>query len=85
MLNVRNNLSSDAARIFMYGKILLHMSFCITCWGQAGETKGKYKTSCANKLLKCWIKKPYHFHHCRILEKCNLFSFENFTVFLICV
>lgn len=36
--HIRNSLSLDAAKIFMHALILSHVAYCITCWGQAGET-----------------------------------------------
>ena len=79
--HIRNCLSLDAAKIFMHAMILSHMSYCITCWGQAGETAIKPLESLYKQTLKTLDKKPMHFHHCRVLEKYNLLSFENFRLF----
>ena len=65
----------------MHAMILSHMSYCITCWGQAGETAIKPLESLYKQTLKTLDKKPMHFHHCRVLEKYNLLSFENFRLF----
>ncbi len=36
--HIRSCLSLDAAKTFMHAMILSHMSYCITCWGQAGDS-----------------------------------------------
>lgn len=78
---IRNCLSLDAAKIFMHAMILSSMSYCITCWGQAGETAIRPIESLYKQTLKTLAKKPMHYHHCKILDKHNLLSFENFRLF----
>ena len=72
-------LAEPAAKMFMHAMILSHMSYCVTCWGQAGETAIKLLESLYKQTLKTLDKK--HFHYCGVLEKYNLLSFENFRLF----
>ena len=80
--HIRNCLSQDAAKIFMHAMILSRMSYCITCWGQAGESTLRPLESLYKQTLKTLDKKPIRYHHCRILEKHELLSFENFRLFI---
>ena len=48
---------------------------------KAGETAIRPLESLYKQTLKNLDKKQLHFHHCTILEKYNLLSFENFTLF----
>ena len=65
----------------MHAMILSRMSYCITCWGQAGESTLRHLESLYKQTLKTLDKKPIRYHHCRILEKHELLSFENFRLF----
>ncbi len=46
------------SKIFMHAMILSHTSYCITCWGQAGETVIKPQASLYRQALKIRGKKP---------------------------
>ncbi len=58
----------------------LHDIFTLTAvsrWSFTGETT--LKPICfLKKELKALDKKPFSYHHCGILAKYNLLSFENF-------
>lgn len=55
--------------IFMHAMILSHMSYCITCWGQAGEIAIKPLESLYKQTLKTQYEKPIHHHHyCKTLK-----------------
>ncbi len=58
-----------------------HLSYCLTCWGQAGETVIKPLKSLYKQTLKTLDKKSHQYHHCRVLEKYNFLSFDNFRLF----
>lgn len=75
--HIRNCLSLDAAKTYMHAMILSHMVYCITCWGQASESGTRPLASLYKQTLKTLDKKPMHFHHCKILEKYRLLSFEH--------
>ncbi len=78
---IRQCLPIDIARIFMHATIFSHLSYCLTCWGQAGETIIKPLKSLYKQTLKTLDKKSNQYHHCRVLEKYNFLSFDNFRLF----
>ncbi len=53
----------------MHATIFSHLSYCLTCWGQAGETVIKPLKSLYKQTLKTLDKKSNQYHHCRVLEK----------------
>ena len=79
--HIRSSLPMDVAKTFIHGLIFSHISYCITCWGQANESTIRPLKSQYKQALKILDKKPLHYHHCNILEKHNLLSFENFREF----
>lgn len=79
--HIRSLLPMDVAKTFMHGLIFSHISYCITCWGQANESTIRPLKSLYKQALKILDKKPLHYHHCNILEKHHLLSFENFIEF----
>jgi len=64
---IRQCLSFDVAKAFMHATIFSHMSYCLTCWGQAGETVIKPLKSLYKQTLQI-LDKPNHFHFCRIIN-----------------
>ncbi len=79
--HIRGCLSMDAAKTFMHAMILSYLSYCIACWGQAGETAIKPLESLYKQTLKTLDRKSMQFHHCRILQNHHLLSFENIKLF----
>ena len=55
------------------------LSYCITSWSQASETVLKPITSIYKQAIKTMDQKPMGWHHCGIIRKHNLFTFENFV------
>lgn len=53
------------------------MTYCLTSWSQANRTTLKPLQSLYKRTLKVLNKKPKQFHHCAILRKYNLLSWEN--------
>ncbi len=78
---IRLSLPMDVAKIFMHALIFSHISYCITCWGQACESTIRPLQSLYKQAIKILDKKPFQYHHCKILEKHNLLSFDNFRRF----
>ncbi len=74
-------LPTDVAKTFIHATIFSHLSYCLTCWGQAGETVIKPLKSLYKQTLKTLDKKSNQYHHCRVLEKYNFLSFDNFRLF----
>lgn len=56
-------------------------SYCLTCWGQAGDTVIKPLKSLYKQALKILDKNPNHFHSCRIIEKHKFLNFDNFRLY----
>ena len=61
--------------------IFSHLSYCITSWSMSGFTILKPVELLYKKALTTPDKKPLSYHHCNILEKYNLMSFDNFCKF----
>lgn len=38
MRQIRQCLSTDVAKKYMRATVFAHLSYCLTCWGQVGET-----------------------------------------------
>jgi len=77
-------MSIQAAKTFMHSMILSHFTYCLTSWSQANSTILKPLQSLYKQTLKVLDKKPKHFHHCTILLKYNILSWENLTKFINC-
>ncbi len=56
-------MTSDAALMYMHSMIISHITYCLTTWSQ--------------QSLKTLDKKSVQFHHCSILKKYNLLSWDN--------
>ena len=61
--------------------IMSHFSYCVTVWGQANHSAISGLISLHKQALKVLDRKPMRWQHCKILEKYNLLSFENFLNF----
>lgn len=78
--HIRNSLTfgikympkcNDHAPFFLY---------CITSWSQACKTVTKPLESLYKSSLKIHAKKPRHYHHCHVLAKYGILSFENLII-----
>ena len=78
---IRHYIPTQAAQLFMHAMIFSHFSYCMTVWTQALPSTIRHLTSLYNQPLKIMDKKPVRWHHCHILKKYNLLSFESFTHF----
>ena len=74
----RHHIPVKAALLFFHAMILSHLSYCITVWSQASQTSIKPILSLYKQALKILDQKPIRWHHCLIVKKYNLLSFENF-------
>ncbi len=70
-------MSSDAALIYMHSMIISHITYCLTTWSHASITTLKPLESLYKQSLKTLDKKSVQFHHCSILKKYNLLSWDN--------
>uniref|UniRef100_A0A8C6PUA8 Reverse transcriptase domain-containing protein n=1 Tax=Nothobranchius furzeri TaxID=105023 RepID=A0A8C6PUA8_NOTFU len=78
---IRRNLSHQTAKLYMHALIFPHLSYCITSWSQASSTTLKPIVLIYKQAIKIMDQKPLKWHHCRILRKHNLLTFENFINF----
>lgn len=74
---IRSQLSLQAAKMFMNSMVLSHITYCLTTWSQANKTTLKPLESLYKRTIKILDKKPMRYHHCNILQKHKLLSWEN--------
>ena len=74
---IRNYMSTEAAKMYVHSMILTHFIYCITSWSQANSTTCKPLEALYKQTLKVLDKKPRLFHHCPILEKYSILSWDN--------
>ncbi len=74
---IRDCMSLEAAKMYMFSMVISHMTFCLTTWSQASSVTLKPLESLYKRTLKVFDKKSVHYHHCPILKKYNLLSWEN--------
>jgi len=60
-----------------------HLSYCITAWSQTSASTLKPVISLYEQAIKIFDKKPMISHHCDIIQKHKIFTFENFVNFSI--
>lgn len=75
---IRNQMSTDAAKLFMHAMILSHFSYCSTTWSQTSLTLMQPLQSLYKQTLKVMDKKTNSHHYCNIFRKHKLLTFENF-------
>lgn len=61
--------------------ILSHVTYCLTSWSNTHLIVLKPLESLYKQALKILDKKEFSFHHCHILNKYNLFNWENLIKF----
>ncbi len=74
---IRDCMSLESAKMYMFSMVISHMTFCLTTWSQASSVTLKPLESLYKRTLKVFDKKSVHYHHCPILKKYNLLSWEN--------
>lgn len=78
---IRRELSSQAALLYLHAMIFSHLSYCLTSWSQTSPSTLKPVVSLYKQAIKVFDRKPRRWHHCDIIHKHNLFTFENFVNF----
>jgi hypothetical protein len=78
---IRPCISIKAAQMYMHTMILSHMTYCAIIWGQASQSVIKPVMSLYKQTLKVMDQKPMKWHHCQIVQKYDLLSFDNFLKF----
>ena len=77
----RQYIPLHAAQLFIHAMIFSHISYCITVWSQASQSTIKPIASLYKQALKIMDKKQMKWHHCIILRKYNMLSFDSFIQF----
>lgn len=76
---MRNCLTSTVALHYMNAMIISHLMYCMTIWTHAKSTTMKPILSLYKQALKVLDRKPHTYHHCHILSKYRILSWENLT------
>ncbi len=74
---IRHQMSTQAAKMYTYSMIFSHIIYCLPIWSLASVTSLKPLQSLYKRTVKILDKKPSIFHHCPILQKYRLLSWEN--------
>ena len=74
---IRNCLSMDTAKLYFNTLIMSHLTYCLTSWSQSCKTTLSPIQSVYKQALKVLDRKPTHHHHCNILQKHALLSWDN--------
>ncbi len=75
--HIRNSLTIEASFMYFNAMISSHITYCLSCWSQANETTLKPLRSVYNQALKVLDRKAPHYHHCNILSKYKILSFDS--------
>lgn len=75
--HIRQQMSVQAAKMYMYSMIFSHLTYCLTVWSHANITTLKPIHSLYKRTVKTLDRKPNSYHHCSILQKHKLLSWEN--------
>ena len=78
---IRHYIPLKAAQLFMHAMIFSHLSYCVTVWSQASESTVKPIKSLYKQALKIMDQKQMKWHHCIILRKYKLLSYDSFIKF----
>lgn len=78
---IRNSLTIDAFNLYLNAMIIPHFRYCMTSWSQACKTALRPLESLFKSSLKVHDKKSWLFHHCHILKKHGILSFENIIIY----
>uniref|UniRef100_A0A8C1Z289 Reverse transcriptase domain-containing protein n=1 Tax=Cyprinus carpio TaxID=7962 RepID=A0A8C1Z289_CYPCA len=70
--SIRNDMSTEAALIFLHSMIFSHLNYCFTSWSQASQSAKRPLETLYKQAIKIMDKKPRHYHHCAILKKHSL-------------
>uniref|UniRef100_A0A3B3BZN4 Reverse transcriptase domain-containing protein n=1 Tax=Oryzias melastigma TaxID=30732 RepID=A0A3B3BZN4_ORYME len=80
--SIRNEMSLEAAKMFLHSMIFSHFNDCITSWSQAGQSVKKPLEVLYKQAVKVLDKKPRHYHHCAVFKKHSLLNWDNLHKFM---
>lgn len=66
---IRNQMSTDAAKLYMHAMIFSHFTYCITTWSLSISTALQPIKSLYKQALKILDKQHVSYHYCNIVEK----------------
>ena len=72
-------MSTDAAKTFMNAMFLLHITHCLTGWGQINKITPKLLESLYKQTIKALDNKPQGHHDCKILKRPNWKNMHTFS------
>lgn len=78
---IRPSLTTVSARVFMHAMVFSYIEYGFTNWSFTSKAALTQTDSLYKRPLKILDKKPVSYHHCHILQKYNLLTFDNFTKF----
>ncbi len=76
-----NIFINEAAVLFMNSMFIPHITYCMTSWTQTSRYFLKPVEIISKQTLKVLDKKPNSFHHCSILTKFSILSWEHLIQF----
>lgn len=79
--HIRNSLTVEASKIYFNAMILSYFHYCISCWSQASKSVLKPIRSLHKQALKILDRKSRQYHHCDILNKYKMLSFDNLMLY----
>lgn len=79
--HIRNSLTIEASKTFLHAIIFSHLHYYISCWSQASKTVLKPIEILFKQALRVFDRKSLNHHHCNVLSKYSLLSFENLILF----
>ena len=74
---IRNTMTLNSAKLYMNAMIMSHLTYCLTSWGQTNSSTLKPLATLYKQTLKVLDQKPNRSHHCTILNKHNILSWED--------
>ncbi len=70
-------MSTQAAKMYTHSMLFSHITYCLPIWSHTIVTSLKHLQSLYKRTVKIMDKKPSISHHCPILHKHRLLSWEN--------
>ncbi len=74
---IRDYMSLEAAKMYMYSIVISHMTYCLTTWSLASSVTLKPLESFYKCTLKVFDDNVPISYRCPILKKYNLLNWEN--------
>ena len=75
------SLTVEASKTYFNAMILSYYHYCISCWSQASKSVLKPIRSLHKQALKILDRKSRQYHHCDILNKYKMLSFDNLMLY----